>query len=610
MKNGRHHALVLAFLLSIMMLGVQPVASQSAIMTPAQIVEPFEEMLPGVYVATEWWNQSSDDYDWGIPEPTDASAPSQDYDDYEEYVYYYEVEDIYGDVYYIEDNSTYDYDNDWEYNNLLVVVILDPDASFMSWLVNYDWSTGYVTEPYPEDPNNLTMTDSEIFLPSQDYDEELSITNLWTLFWNPPAESLTGDEVFVFSSFYYDSFNYSFSMDADYIWYNDEMDVVNANDVIPNLTEEYEWVSYMNESWSYADDWSFSYFGYDISEMVLNGDQVEWMNHYFSGMSAFNDTNDNGIMDIVYNEVEIDFDEDGIIDWTYYEMDPEESELVYDFYSSGASIGDIKLPYLNDDDQIEWSAEVVDVTGDLWTFSPMDVYSIEYMYDEPINGTDPFEVNEPIPAEVENLEMVYRFEVTDEAAVIKIDQHIGDFTDPDNGLIISELEGLGLTMNYWSSFSSYGLDLLSSNSSVDYSAESGAEVQDEIGVSPDTDEFVTINFGGTYVWGADDGTYDVGTAVMPGQSIQAFAAEPGVTGVQSDASSFSYTTYYYSSCYSNWDGYAITHDPIYAVYPNVAPGGVSAMIDAVIVTAFAVGVLGILAMVGIFFRIHTLRKTQ
>ena len=161
MKIRRPHALVLAFLLSVMMLGVQPVASQSPTMTPAQIVEPFEEMLPGVYVATEWWNQSSDDYDWGIPEPTVITEPSQDYGDYEEYLYYYEVEDIYGDLYYIEDNSTYDYDYDWEYTNLLVVVILDPDASFMSWLADYDWSTSYITEPYPEDPTDASITNSE-----------------------------------------------------------------------------------------------------------------------------------------------------------------------------------------------------------------------------------------------------------------------------------------------------------------------------------------------------------------------------------------------------------------------------------------------------------------
>ena len=344
MKNGRHHALVLVFLLSMMMLGVQPVASQSATMNPAQIVEPFEEMLPGVYVATEWWNQSSDDYDWEYFD--------DDYDDFDEYEYYYEVEDIYGNLYYIEDNSSYDYEDDWMYTNLLVVVVLDPDASFMSWLKDYDWSTSYVTEPYPDDPTAPIRTDSsEVYLPSQDYEDELRVENLWSLFWNPPAEGLTGDEVFVFSSFYYDTYNYSFSMDADYIWYDESMVEVDANDVIPILSEESEWASYMNESWDYADDWSFTYFGFDISEMVLNGDQVEWMDHYFSGMSAFNDTNDNGIMDIFYQEVEIDFDEDGVIDWTYYEMDPEQSELAYDFYSSGASLGDITLPYLNDDEK-------------------------------------------------------------------------------------------------------------------------------------------------------------------------------------------------------------------------------------------------------------------
>ncbi len=597
MKKGRHHALILAFLLAVMALGIQPVASQTNFMTLAQIAEPFEEMLQGVYVATEWWNQSSDDYDdWMTP------YESYDGDDLE---YYYEVEDTSGNTYYISDDSEYNYTDDWMFSNLLVMVVLDPDASFMAWLSTYDWSEYWWTDP---GYNDTIPEPAEPFLPA-DEDYVPTVQDIWSLFWNPPAAAMTGDEVFVFSSFYYNTFNYSYSMAADYTWYDESMVEVDANTVIPNLAEEYQWASYMNESWDYADEYSYTYFGYDVQEMTLNGDQVQWMDHYFSGISAFNDTNDNGIMDMVYDTVEIDFDEDGVIDWTYEVMNLEESELVFDFYANDASMGDVQLPYLNDNNQIEWSAEVVDITGEFWSFSPIEAcYDVEYLCIDHVNDTNTYQ---PVTAAVENLEMVYRFEVSDDAAIIKIDQHVGDFTDPITGEAIPEIQGLGMTMNYWSSFTSYGLTLESPTGVVDYDAVPGAAPieQGEISLSPDTDEFVTISFGGTYVWGADGETYDVGTAIMPGYSTIAFAAEDSATfSNQGDA--WSYSTYYYSSCYANWDGSAITHDPIYAVHPNIAPGSVTSMITGVVAAAFLIGFVGLAAMAMVCLRINTERKLE
>ena len=445
-KPNLKHAIALT-LLGVLVLSAQPVAGNPArTLTPAQISEPFEEMMTGVYVATQWWNDSSDYW------------YNQEF--YDMYEYYYYVEDTSGNVYWIEDTSVYDIYDEWDYSNLLVVVILDPDASVMSWLATHDWSEPY---QYPSDTGNSTDPGiiTEPFEPAQENDTTYS-NDLWTIFWNPPTEAMTGDEVFVYSSFY---FNYWFSdiyMETNYTWYDENWEEVDPNTVIPNLSQEYEWASWMNESYVYDEEWSYYGYGYDITEMTRVDDQVQWMDHYFSGMSVYNDTNQNGIMDMAYVEVEYDFDEDGVIDWTTYTLDYNTSEILFDFYSNEASLGEVHLPAINEDGQIEWSAQVVDVKGDLWSSTPVYVFGGEDVTSQTDDAVD------TIPAEVEYIEMVYRFEVTDEAAVVKIDQHIGDFVNPATGEHIPELEGLGLTMNYWSSFSSYGIVSETVDGPVDY----------------------------------------------------------------------------------------------------------------------------------------------
>ncbi|MHA1906581.1 MAG: hypothetical protein ACW98Y_04750 [Candidatus Thorarchaeota archaeon] len=601
-KPNMKHAIAL-MLLGVLVLSAQPVASSPMnSFTSAQITEPFEEMMTGVYVATQWWNDSSEYW------------YNETY--YDMYEYYYYVEDTSGNVFWIEDTSVYDIYDEWDYSNLMVVVILDPDASVMAWLATHDWTDPYPTDPYPTDPGNYTEPGnySDPVEPVQTVyvTEENGTTysqDLWTLFWNPPVEAMTGDEVFVYSSFYFNSWYSDIYMESNYTWYDENWEEVDPNSVIPNLAEEYEWASWMNESWIYDEEWSYYGYGYDITEMTLVEDQVQTMDHYFSGMSVFNDTNQNGIMDMSYIEVEYDFDEDGIIDWTSYELDHNTSEILFDFYSNEASLGEVNLPAINDNGQIEWSAQVTDVKGDLWSSNPMDIYGADSItlltYDEV----------DPIPAEVEYLEMVYRFEVTDEAAVVKIDQHIGDFVDPVTGNHIPELEGLGLTMNYWSSFSSYGIIPETADGPVDYTGVYEAEPapQGDLDfVQEDEADFVTINFGGTYVWGLDGGTYDVGTVILPNfyYCMPCYEEGADAASVSSGDAQWAFSTFYYSSCYSNWGGYEIVHDPIYAVYPMIAPGHVSSSLNGLVTASWVLGGVGIIALALVCARNNSLRKMQ
>ena len=66
--------------------------------------------------------------------------------------------------------------------------------------------------------------------------------------------------------------------------------------------------------------------------------------------------------------------------------------------------------------------------------------------------------------------------------------------------------------------------------------------------------------------------------------------------------------YYYSSCYSNWDGYAITHDPIFTVFPMNAPGPVSQLVSNLILSSIVIMSAGLIAIAAVFVRTNKARK--
>ncbi len=102
----------------------------------------------------------------------------------------------------------------------------------------------------------------------------------------------------------------------------------------------------------------------------------------------------------------------------------------------------------------------------------------------------------------------------------------------------------------------------------------------------------------------DGQTYDVGTATMPSHyCVQPFydaamAPTPGLE-VGNVGDFWSWQTFHYSSCYGNWDGHAITHDPIFSVFPMKAPGQVSQFITNLLTASVVLGGVGIVTL-GVF----------
>ncbi|MEM2141814.1 MAG: hypothetical protein QXS20_07420 [Candidatus Thorarchaeota archaeon] len=560
LHSQRYCATALVLLLA---LGAVSVHSSAVTVEPGattrQVAGPFSEMAPGVYLYWHWWNESSDDWNYTYSYRGD-------------WLYYHSLYDIYNNTYLIEVRGSGEYEFRWEFTNLLVSIIVDPDASYVRW---------------------LGTTSSEL--------------DIWTIYWNPQLDALTGDEVFVYSGFYYDYWYSHWAYSENYTWYDTNWQTVDPYLVMPRLSDEYSWAPYYVEPQEYMGNSEYRSFGFDVNEMLLQQNRIERMNHYFAGLSVFNDSNSNGIMDMVYSEFPVDYDLDGVPDYVYQVLNSTLSELVFDFYPSSASLGEVVTPHINDNGQLEWSAEVVNITGMLSRGSPV-VYLVDVL--ESGRGSYlGFQGFAEIPASLESMKLTYRFEVSQEAITLKIDQYLGNFVDPITGNILPELHGLGLSVNYWSSFSSADLQPLTWNSTEPTQNESrpdaplltdstraidipgGTLVFDSM-----SRPFLDIQFGGTYVWGGDGGTYPVGTAVYPGYAYgQADLAAPASSELTGEYG-WSSVSYYYSSCYAKWSGHSIAHDPVYIAYPRVSPGTVWSFVNTVIVISFAIGSLGIIVI--------------
>ncbi|MHA2286986.1 MAG: hypothetical protein ACXABZ_14065 [Candidatus Thorarchaeota archaeon] len=563
MKARQQKLAALGLVISLILLGTSSITTSAYTggYSGAQIVEPFTEMLQGVYVASEWWNESATDISGSEANDTDPLMGS----DY--YEYYYYVEDNVGNGYYVLSEFESDWFNQWSYSSLLVTIILDPDGTYMAWLAN-----------------------------------EGNFTSLWEIMWWPNEASLSGDEVFIYSTFYYSEYNYSYHYRENFTWYSESWDIVDPNEVIPNLAPDYEWASWMNGSYQDDQHYEWAGFGYDVNEMTTSGNTTQWMQHYSSGISVFNDTDNDGTVDIAYKEIGYDFDEDGTIDWITTVMDYENSELMYDLMTTDATVGDFSLPTLNQNGQIEWSAEVIDIEGKLVSSYEPVFFCGTGLFCEPyFNDTEPVE----IPTDIEHFKLVFRFEVSDESAILKIDQHVGDFTDPVSGNILPEADGLSLLLSYWSAFSSYTLtgEFGDGNDLRTDTLESAP-----VAFSEGDERLVSVEFGGTYVWGRDGQTYEVGTTILP-MFYEVYGAEDITASDLSVGSTFwEFQNYYYSSCYGNWDGYAITHDPIFTVFPMNAPGPVSQLVSDLMLSSIIIMSAGLVAIAVVCVRTNKARK--
>jgi hypothetical protein len=264
---------------------------------------------------------------------------------------------------------------------------------------------------------------------------------------------------------------------------------------------------------------------------------------------------------------------------------------------------------VNSDNQVEWSAEVTSIEGVL--ASPF----VEAIGQPSRPTNTAASVPKNVITRVDSLKMTYRFEITDEAAVLKIGQQIGKFTDPANGKLLPQAQGLSLAVNYWSSFSTSSLVPLAGTTSdaPTLTASPNAEPIASGGLlfTKDGKPLVMVDFGGTYVWGWDNSTYRVGTAALP---LYLFAypltASVPLTSAVSGAVLMLSGSYYYSTCYGNWSGYSILHDPVFVAYPTIGPGDVSGRISGILFLTVLLGGTAIVVLFAVVIRISRVRRSS
>lgn len=525
----------------------------------------FEEMLPGVFVKYGWetdaesYNKS---YDSSFGEPMinyDDEVPGYENTTIYPYWEFYEIVDNSGNIYYIQFNESSSWSGSWNYSSYEVQILLDNDKSLVNHLESEDF-----TEPYE-------------------------------LFYN--QDDLTGDEICYTTGFYLWKWAYDYSYHVEYTWFNENMIEVDPETVIPDLSSDYEWASSLVGIYDDSDSGIYFSAAFDVYILSLanftsttadtslkNRFTVLESNHFFEGMTVFNDTNGNGIADVEFgtNYYEIG-------DVAFSDVDKSsESELLYNFWFEDFDLGMIDEPKVNDG-QIDWSVEILNLNGSLYPSYSSLAIGFDQDLDFEISNPE-VSISKEIPVIVDSLKFSYHFIPGDGDAQLKIDQFVGNFTSDDSELPLAELEGLSLSLNYWSTIIQDSLpieewniilvedDEALSDMSGDYETES---VELETGLidfvinteDKDTDfNFTSVEFGGFYTWGKDGLKYDVGTNIMPMFTFSyGLYSQPGmsdgleaVTNANSGSESYSYTTYYYSSSYRNWDGYSIDHDPVFS----------------------------------------------
>ncbi|MFX1563642.1 MAG: hypothetical protein ACFFDP_10100, partial [Promethearchaeota archaeon] len=376
----------------------------------------------------------------------------------------------------------------------------------------------------------------------------------------------------------------------------------------------YSWADGMNGTLVGDGTLEYSRIGFGITEIFLIHNttlpslipinQLVFIQHNFMGLTAYNDTDGDGLIDLFSQSEEY---QDDTPEMNFNLLNGSETELVYNLDIVNATVSDVNFPHLNTNNEIEWGMEFSDINGELIPFGNLfGSPQLMLMY-VPLQGV------ETTPTTVESLEFTCRFSLTNEGAVIKVDQYIGNFLIPGTQSILPEADGLSLAINYRSGLARR-VRVLNGTTPVntDNMNNSLPVLSGRIDLLENDVRLADIDFGGTYVWGKDGATYDVGTVITP---FYRFHCLPDFISVPQDMGYFSaldWATYqhYYSSCYANWDGYAITHDPIYTAYPAVSPAEATLNGFWALLPAIAIAIVAFIATAFIAVRIRGVRTSS
>ncbi len=417
-------------------------------------------------------------------------------------------------------------------------------------------------DPYFEDEYEEGYTD---------VDDSETIPEDWDVPWTDPdpyasdmnaydimRESLNGDESWWFVNIYFEQWADSYLGTTNYTWtYVDTGENFDPNTVDLNSVSGYEmdWdiAQWMLTNETYNENNNWAWFSYDIMQWVSWYDVVSDATDFFAtttsftGMSIYEDSNENGIAEAFYEYSE----EYGILMY-----DQNDSEYLYYLNIESIENMDFSINESSDSDNLEFTFNIEGVQVSAVPFS-YDYYS--FMFEDPENYTTDWNAYY-----LEEMTLECIFEPKENASTLSIKHSLSDFLYADNHTsAIEQFEGMGITLDY--SISSYQFsNIVEVDEPMNSYGFASVGVDGEVGIQTNETTLMDMNLRQKYRWGKDGKEYWNTVSLTP---IYGFSMNYGGLdmGMVSEYSA-QLAPYSYSLCFGNWEGFAVEMDPTFTSY--------------------------------------------
>jgi hypothetical protein len=419
---------------------------------------------------------------------------------------------------------------------------------------------------------------------------------------NATHRHLSGDEVAVWSWFIFQNGTYSYTVNSQtYLWYrwnfntghwqpltSADMSPLKAAITNANSTAGHD----INARAYFANMWrlttnvtsprppmisKYAYFTYWIDEAFRPTHMRDTTGYNFGAsiarhrllaFVAYNDTNHNNVLDFVVRRRAT---APPVINST---------EAMYVFKpinATGIQCYPPTIAVSAGEQEVNWGFKVIGLGGNMTSTHPNLFPSVQ--------------------TEISSVEFDFHFTRNSTAAVVKVDEKVGQFNEPHTSTVNPQFLGLSLAIVYYSFFE--GLQISNRTTTA---ADTHGNDMDNAGNTTTTNAvqfrsggnaIATILIGGdTYVWNGTQ-TLDAYSDTMPWFSYQAYFSELGDSSVVTV--SYDINKSVYAACFPSWSGYSIVHDPYFAVLTasTPSPGEVASSPILLIVAGAGIGILAV-----------------
>ena len=453
---------------------------------------------------------------------------------------------------------------------------------------------------------NLGTTNDQYFIKEyHSSSDAYNITHEYldvTIYWEPDS-SLWADEFYLHSFTGMVTFNWTFSWADQYIWTKADtgatLSTAEFNDVKSRLFDAwgnpmpgYWGISWMaknftstdllqlaiDEGWEWVPEGSqeWSWLWWELEESYSSGNQTDLMDielaYQYAGMFTWNDTNSDNFMDISSASL-------GDAELTHYWMPID--VLAVNFTTPGEAWGNYNANdtvYRSVNETIDFGVTFINVTGEVFPFGDWSYFD---WYEGQYHGSD-FATFDERPTncltEEFSIDVHFTGKVNEtggpSSAEVKFDIGVGDWHMYTPGGI-DVLEGRSLAVSFFSDLTITTSGGLTGNATYfdDYNqpmTNDQAQASSNFTMVSGASNVALMSLGGApYDW-SKNGSYPtfVDAQTVPLSAFSAIYLSGG--GGTATTFSIASTQFYTVIGFPQWDGYAVTVDPIFVAY--ISPG--------------------------------------